>query len=213
MARRKKSIEEPDIPRSVDPKTGIQLLERQIKRAEQLLANRPIVTSDHTAWKNTTREYLIRTFGSKSENVSAVIHASSSEGLRMGMSDAEFERYMASLLENQVKILKSCIEQLETEIKLSKREEKIEKPVMEGKELPLNKVFIVHGRNEGIKEAVARFIEKLDLEAIILHEKPSKGRTIIEKFSDYSDVNFAIVLLTADDIGKEKDSSGDLKPR
>jgi predicted nucleotide-binding protein len=53
----------------------------------------------------------------------------------------------------------------------------------------------------------------LDLEAVILHEKANKGRTIIEKFSDYSDVHFAIVLLTADDIGKEKTSSEDFKPR
>ena len=64
-----------------------------------------------------------------------------------------------------------------------------------------NKIFIVHGRNQGIKEAVARFIEKLDLEAVILHEKPSKGRTIIEKFSDYSDVYFAIVLTNFGIIG------------
>jgi predicted nucleotide-binding protein len=106
-------------------------------------------------------------------------------------------------------MLLSCIEQLETEIELSEGERKTNI----SKKASSNKVFIVHGRNQGIKEAVARFIEKLDLEAIILHEKPSQGRTIIEKFSDYSDVHFAIVLLTADDIGKEKDSSEELKPR
>ena len=211
MARRKKPIEKPDIPRSVDPKTGIQLLEKQLKKAEELLANRPIVNSDHTAWENTTRDYLVRAFGSKSPNVNAVIHASSSEGLYMGMGNAEFERYEASRLENQIKMLRSCMEQLQTEIELSERKEEI--PVEIGEEVFSNRVFIVHGRNEGIKEAVARFIEKLELEAIILHEKPSKGRTIIEKFSDYSDVHFAIVLLTADDIGKEKDSSEDFKPR
>src|SRR5258708_3675261 len=39
----------------------------------------------------------------------------------------------------------------------------------------------------------------------ILHEKPNKGRTVIEKFSDYSNVGFAVVLLTADDRGGPKD--------
>ena len=67
-----------------------------------------------------------------------------------------------------------------------------------------NKIFIVHGHNEAIKESIARLIEKLGLEPIILHEKPNKGRTIIEKFVDYLDVNSAIVLLTADDVGKGK---------
>ena len=158
MARRKKSKEEPDIPRSVDPKTGIQLLHKQIKKAEELLANRPIVTSDPTAWNNTTKNYLIRTFGSKSPNVNAVIHASSSVGLRVGMGDAEFERYMASLIENQIKMLRSCIEQLETEIELSESEEKKDEQIISKKVSSSNKIFFVHGHNQGIKKAVARFI-------------------------------------------------------
>ena len=74
-------------------------------------------------------------------------------------------------------------------------------------------VFIVHGRDEGTKQSVARFIEKLDLKTIILHEQPSAGRTILEKFEEYSNVGFAVVLLTPDDVGaatKEKDR---LRPR
>lgn len=51
---------------------------------------------------------------------------------------------------------------------------------------PPNKVFIVHGHDDAAKLAVARFIEKLGLEAIILHEQPNQGRTIIEKFQDYA---------------------------
>ncbi|MEE8356570.1 MAG: nucleotide-binding protein, partial [Anaerolineales bacterium] len=63
------------------------------------------------------------------------------------------------------------------------------------------KIFIVHGRDEEAKDSLARFLEKLGLEVIILHEQPNQGRTIIEKFEDYSDVGFAVVLLTPDDIG------------
>ena len=36
---------------------------------------------------------------------------------------------------------------------------------------------------------------------MILHEQPNRGRTIIEKFEKHSDVQFAVVLLTPDDIG------------
>lgn len=64
-----------------------------------------------------------------------------------------------------------------------------------------NKVFLVHGHDEAAKETVARFLEKLRLTVVILHEQPSRGRTIIEKFEEHSDVTFAVVLLTPDDVG------------
>ena len=70
-----------------------------------------------------------------------------------------------------------------------------------------NKVFIVHGHDGELKESVARIIEKQGIEAIILSEKANQGRTIIEKFEDYSDVGGAICLFTADDIGNEKSKS------
>jgi hypothetical protein len=64
-----------------------------------------------------------------------------------------------------------------------------------------DKVFVVHGRDETAREKVARFLEKMRLRPVILHEQPNQGRTIIEKFVDYSDVAFAVVLLTPDDMG------------
>lgn len=36
---------------------------------------------------------------------------------------------------------------------------------------------------------------------IILMERPNEGRTIIEKFEDFSKVGYAVVLMTADDVG------------
>lgn len=52
------------------------------------------------------------------------------------------------------------------------------------------------------------------MEPIILHEQPNKGRTIIEKFTDYADVFYAVVLLTADDVGGLQGTSpADLTPR
>jgi predicted nucleotide-binding protein len=64
-----------------------------------------------------------------------------------------------------------------------------------------NQVFVVHGHDEAALQAVARFLEQLGLEAIILREQPDAGRTIIEKFEDCAaDVGFAVVLLTPDDL-------------
>jgi len=60
---------------------------------------------------------------------------------------------------------------------------------------------------------VARFLAKLELEPVILHEQPNRGRTVIEKFEEHSDVAFAVVLFTPDDVcfpaGKVEES----KPR
>lgn len=65
------------------------------------------------------------------------------------------------------------------------------------------KVFIVHGRDNEAKQEVSRFIEKLGLEAIILHEQASSGMTIIEKIERYSnEADFALVLYTACDLGR-----------
>lgn len=60
---------------------------------------------------------------------------------------------------------------------------------------------------------MARFIEKLNLKVVILHEQPSLGRTIIEKFEGHADVAFAVVLLTPDDTGASKTQPNDQQPR
>ncbi|MBR7121909.1 MAG: nucleotide-binding protein [Oscillospiraceae bacterium] len=67
-----------------------------------------------------------------------------------------------------------------------------------------SRVFIVHGHNGEIKEAVARLIEKQGIQAIILHEQANQGATIIEKFEKNSNVGGAVCLFTADDLGHAK---------
>jgi predicted nucleotide-binding protein len=64
------------------------------------------------------------------------------------------------------------------------------------------RIFVVHGRDGEPREAVARFLQRLGLEPIILHERPNKGRTLITKFDEEaSDIGFAIILMTPDDVG------------
>lgn len=75
------------------------------------------------------------------------------------------------------------------------------------------RVFVVHGHDGEAREAVARFMEKLDFEVIVLHEQANRGRTIIEKFEEHADVGFAIVLLTPDDLGSSKDGEPQFRAR
>lgn len=73
------------------------------------------------------------------------------------------------------------------------------------------KVFIVHGHDSAMKHEVARFIELLGLEAIILDEQVNRGQTIIEKIEENASVCFAVVLYSPCDVGgKDKDN---LEPR
>lgn len=76
-----------------------------------------------------------------------------------------------------------------------------------------NKVFIVHGHDDAMKQTIARYLEKLKLDPIILGEQPSGGvKSILEKIEEYSDVNYAVVLLSPCDEGHEKGQKN-LTPR
>jgi predicted nucleotide-binding protein len=75
------------------------------------------------------------------------------------------------------------------------------------------KVFIVHGNDEKKKEAVAALLAKMELEPVILHEQPGHAMALIEKFEQYGDVVFAIIILTGDDYGYAKGKPEESKPR
>jgi predicted nucleotide-binding protein len=75
------------------------------------------------------------------------------------------------------------------------------------------RILVVYGRNEAVKEKVARFLMKLGLEPVLLDERAACGRTLIEKLEGESRVAFAVVLLTADDVGALASQSHDLRPR
>jgi hypothetical protein len=78
---------------------------------------------------------------------------------------------------------------------------------------PGKRVFVVHGHDHGLLNTVARFLEHLDLEPVILHEQASEGATIIEMLERHGRVDYAIVLLTPDDVGSAVGSQDNLEPR
>ena len=87
-------------------------------------------------------------------------------------------------------------------------------PVLEEKERTnTNEVFVIHGRDEGTKDKIARFLERLKLTPVILAEQASHGRTIIEKLEEHAKVRFAVALLTPDDAGSLKGEEDKLRPR
>ena len=79
-----------------------------------------------------------------------------------------------------------------------------------------DKVFIIHGRDDGAKSDVALFVRDLGLREIILDRQPNEGLiAILDKFErEAKKAGFAIALLTPDDVGALKGEAAEqLKPR
>lgn len=86
--------------------------------------------------------------------------------------EADFHRYLAEGKQQAVLLLKQAVRGLEEEI--SARGDTVEmasNDVAPAGRRDLSKIFVVHGREEGPREAVARFLERLGFQPIILHEQ------------------------------------------
>jgi predicted nucleotide-binding protein len=107
-------------------------------------------------------------------------------------------------LDSGLKKLRDLIDRLELAVEPRDLQSDVAAAVPGGERVagPANRnVFLVHGREaSGFREAAARFLEKLGLNAVILAEQANEGRTLIEKFEDKAlEVGYAVVLLTPED--------------
>lgn len=62
------------------------------------------------------------------------------------------------------------------------------------------KVFVVHGHDEISKTNLEVFLLEIGLEPVVLHRQADEGMTVIEKFEKHSDVGYAFILLTPDEV-------------
>lgn len=84
----------------------------------------------------------------------------------------------------------------DTLLKRSRKESRTRKSVALKKN-----VFIVHGRDHKPMKELKAMLKEFGLNPIVLHEQPSGSRIIVEKLEKYSDVGYAFVILTPDDVG------------
>jgi predicted nucleotide-binding protein len=187
----------------IAPADAIRLLNQQIQRAEELLSTRPIKSDALSGWELLTKNFLTKAFGNFSPNVSAVIDIGKYGSFPMNAGPDWWENHNAKSLQSKISRLRGLVELLETELTLNGASSQPEAPQRqpEAFQTPSRRVFLVHGHNDGLLHEVARYLEKLQLQPIVLREQPSSGRTIIEKFVDFADVSYAVVLLTPDDRG------------
>lgn len=136
-----------------------------------------------------------------------------------GISPAEGSKFLKTLMYQhhqdlyddiciRANIARSFFEGLEEEIRshpdeifdLSEKEDLVSSRKESPRKTFSKKIFVVHGHDHETKNELEIFLKEIGLEPIVLHRKPDEGRTIIEKFEEYSDVGFAIIILTPDDV-------------
>jgi hypothetical protein len=66
-------------------------------------------------------------------------------------------------------------------------------------------IFLVHGRDEKRMQAVVTLLEAAGSHSLtVMRDGPEEGRTLVETFAGAAQSGYAIVLLTADDVGTPK---------
>jgi predicted nucleotide-binding protein len=201
VANRRRAASRSEQGPTIEAAPAIAALQKQKQRGLELSADVNAGSTARQGWYNTTRAILAAAFGSDSGNISAVLSAGPHHQMYFeGTPDSVIEAHARDNLRAAATLLDSCIEQLEVLVPAAVA---TAPPLAEGaQQVEMGRsVFVVHGSDEGKKEAVARFLSRLDLEPIILHEQASLGRTLIEKFEAHADVPFAVVILTGDDSG------------
>ncbi len=186
---------------------------RKVLDAIPELKELPHESPQFEKWQRDTRVAITNTFGNESQHITDFdkIHFSLTVITNL-TNDSNFQAAYVNGLESAASVLESMIEEI-NEYWEDQNQTPIPPGVHENEQITTNEIFIVHGRDEGAKHMVVRFLERLDLEPVILAEKPGKGRTIIEKFEQHAQVGYAIVLLTPDDAGSLQGDDNDLKPR
>jgi predicted nucleotide-binding protein len=192
---------------------AIDLLNRAISEIPALKRLRR-GSPEFQRWHRNTEVAISKVFGESGRHVKDFTDIYYS--LRVfssGTPDSAFQEAYESGLTKAESVLQSMVEEID-EYWDSEEEAPVGTagPVVEY-ERNATDVFVVHGRDGETKELVARFLERLGLNPIILHEQPNEGRTLIEKFERYSAVGFAVVLLTPDDVGALADTPDALLPR
>jgi len=96
----------------------------------------------------------------------------------------EARQYLAEGKQRSIALLRQAIRTLEDEIADQERSAHPDTPREAALPRDLSKIFVVHGRDEGPREAVARFLERLGFEAMILHEQPIRAARSLRKSRD-----------------------------
>ena len=174
----------------VSPSDGIVMLEALREEVESFIENGNIPDHKFAGHSIRAESYANMIFGEGSTEAkdlkNAIFH------LEWNAGTPEVDSY----LKGELGVIESLIEVLKERDSISLSSN------TENRKNLGEKIFIVHGSNHDILNKVKIFLNKLDLENVVLHEQANQGKTIIEKFEDTAaGIGFAVVIMTKDDKG------------
>jgi Predicted nucleotide-binding protein containing TIR-like domain len=176
-----RASEQPEKPMLAMARDDAELrLQIQIDKGKHLLA-RPIGSGDW--WEKIEQEYF-RWDDFNFELLKAMFntggYALQYRGYSFGSATPRNLKEQIDNFHEDVKYRVNHLESLKERLGLIPEDPGITRSITVSETQPMkssNKVFVVHGHDDAAKIDVARFLEKLDLDAIILHERSDLGQT------------------------------------
>lgn len=163
--------------------------------------------AEHKSWRAKVIAVMRDGLGPDSETLREFQNLRYHVGVWTGApgEDQRDARYFARRVKDAAGLVDAAIYQLELR----------GDPSEEDHVTPTGPIFVVHGRDDARKYELMRLLDRtVEPEAIVLHEQPNRGATVLEKFEQHAQAaSFAVVLMTADDEGRLRGSDRPLRAR
>jgi predicted nucleotide-binding protein len=148
------------------------------------------------AFGHNTPEYYRYAGAASLDHGPVTMRSGFERGMRREDMPEVFQGFLREGKDQAIALLKQAVRGLEEELPPP-----AEQPARAAAPIS-KKVFVVHGHDNETKIEVARFLGKIGLDEIILHERPHGGRHLLTKFQEESEgASFAVILITPDDEG------------
>jgi predicted nucleotide-binding protein len=174
---------------------GLELKQRRVETRETF----ETLTNDYSKWDSFNSELLRRIFTTEEMAKEYDFWG----GGMMSMREASLGERIADVykeIDKKFHRLDSIIERLELILLGLAVQSLAPTPQSSPAQPRTKKVFVVLGRDEIAKTNLEVFLHEVGLEPIVLHRQADEGMTIIEKFEKHSDVGYAFILLTPDEV-------------
>lgn len=174
---------------------GLELKKIQVRTSAEFDA----LNNEYSKWDSYNSELLKRIFTTEELAEEYDFWGAMSLSMNQSLGEEIADRYKN--IDNKIHRLDSIIDRLEL-IPLNQTSQTLNNISSQQftAQPRSKKVFVVHGHDEVAKTSLEVFLHEIGLEPIVLHRQADVGMTIIEKFEKHSDVGYAFILLTPDEI-------------
>lgn len=185
----------------MDKSKALKIIDELLNMCEEL-KNQRDNTEGRTKFSNNIISFLENAFAGNSESkITSFKRVSFTPSIYYdGMPKSNWQETFINGLQNTRGLLLAWKEEIE-----NYWEDNDEVSMIQVQRDLSNTCFIVHGQNNEMKLEVKEYIsEELGKACIILHKKANEGLTLIEKIEKHSEVDFAVCIWSADDLGRMK---------